>query len=340
LIERRLRGAIAGCGFFAQYQIEAWRRIPEVDLCAACDPMLERAQAAAARAYTRIEELLEHERIDFLDIATRPELHKPLLRLACERGISVICQKPIAPTWAEAVEMVEIAEAAKVPFMVHENWRWQPWYREVNRRIEAGDFGAPLTYSFRIRRNDGGGATPYTAQPYFAQMQRLLIHETLVHPIDTAKFLFGEIASIHAGARRRNPIIAGEDQAILVLTHRDGLPGVIDGHRFLDLSPGSPPLGDARFEGESGVLEVATTGDVLLNGAVVCPNTTLEGYRGDSVYRTQRHFIDCLRNGRPFETSGRGYLTTFAVVEAAYRSIEEHRTVPISEFLPAAEAVK
>jgi predicted dehydrogenase len=213
--------------------------------------------------------------------------------------------------------------------MVHENWRWQPWYREVARRSGAGVIGTPVTYCFRIRRDDGGGDHPYTAQPYFAQMPRLLIHETLVHPIDTARFLFGEIASIHAHARRRNPVIAGEDQALLLLAHRDGLPGVIDGHRFLDLAPNSPPLGDARFEGESGVLEVSATGDVLLNGAVVWFNREKKGYRGDSVYQTQRHFIDCLRGGLPFETSGRDYLATFAAVEAAYRSIEERRTVDV-----------
>jgi predicted dehydrogenase len=331
-----LRGAIAGCGFFAQFQIDAWRRMEGVELAAACDPQLGRAEAAAPRAYTLLEEMLDREKPDFLDIATRPDSHLPLLRTACEHGVSVICQKPIAPTWSDAVEMVEIAEAAEVPFMVHENWRWQPWFREVDRRIEAGDIGVPVTYAFRVRRNDGGGAKPYPAQPYFSQMPRLLVHETLVHQLDTARFLFGEIRSVYAQARRRNPVIAGEDQAMLIVTHEDGLPGTIDGHRYLDLAADSPPLGDATFEGEAGVLHVSAAGDVLLNGRLLRENTDARGYRGDSVFATQRHFIDCLRSGKPFETSGREYLKTFAAVEAAYRSIERGAWVALREFVPQA----
>jgi predicted dehydrogenase len=216
---------------------------------------------------------------------------------------------------------------------VHENWRWQPWFREVRRRIEGGDIGAPVTYYFRTRRNDGAGPSPYPAQPYFSAMPRLLIHETLVHHIDTARFLFGDIASVAAQRRRRNPLIAGEDQALLIVTHQDGLPGLIDGHRFLDLAADSPPLGEATFEGERGVLSVAPAGDVLVDGAVVWPNTVRQGYRGDSVHATQRHFVDCLRAGRPFESAGREYLKTFAAVEAAYRSIAEFRTVGLAELI-------
>jgi predicted dehydrogenase len=307
--------------------------MPDVDIVGACDVYFDRAERAAPRAYTSLIELLERERPDFLDIATRPAAHLPLVRLACERGVAVICQKPIAPTWAEAVEMVEIAERAEVPFMVHENWRWQPWYREVDRRIEAGDIGVPVTYCFRTRRNDGGGVSPYASQSYFSQMPRLLIYETLVHHLDTARFLFGSIDTVIAQTRRRNPGIAGEDQAIMIVTHSDGLLGTIDGHRFLDLAPDSPPLGDATFEGEHGLLTVTAHGDVLLNGDPVWRNHLNDGYRGDSVFATQRHFIDCLRSGRPFETGGREYLRTFAAVEAAYRSVAESRPVRPSEFL-------
>jgi predicted dehydrogenase len=334
LSQPKLRAAIAGCGFFAQFQIEAWRRLEGVELAAACDPVIERARAAAPGAYSSAEEMLDRERPDFLDIATRPDTHLPLVRLACERGVPVICQKPMAPSWRDAVEMVEMAEAAETPLMIHENWRWQPWFREADRIIEAGEIGVPLTYTFRVRRNDGGGGRPYPAQPYFKDMPRLLIYETLVHQLDTARFLFGDIQCVYARARRRNAIIAGEDQALLTVTHDDALPGLVDGHRFGDLLTDSPVLGDATFEGESGSLYVSPSGDVLLNGSLLWRTAAAQGYRGDSVYATQRHFVDCLRGGRPFETSGREYLRTFAAVEAAYRSLEQNRPVALSEYLP------
>ncbi len=329
-----LRGGIAGCGFFAQFQIDAWKRMPDVELVAACDPDVARAQAAAARAYTSLEEMLDRERLDFVDIATRPETHLALVRQAAARGIPAICQKPMAPSWAEAVTMVDAAEQAGIPFMIHENWRWQPWYRQAARRIGAGDIGAPVTYCFRMKKKDGLGRDAYPAQPYFRDMPRLLIYETLVHPIDTARLIHGEIKEIYAQARRVNPLIRGEDQVYLILTHASGMTGCIDGHRFTDLAPDSPPLGDATFEGEEGVLHVTATGDVEVNGKVAWKNTVTDGYRGDSVLATQRHFADCLRSGAPMESGGREYLKTVACVEAAYISLERGARVRVDEVLP------
>jgi predicted dehydrogenase len=323
-----LRCGIIGCGFFAQFHIEGWRRMPDVELAAAVDPDLERARKAAPRAYSTAEEMLDAERLDFVDIATRPDSHAALVRLAASRKIPVICQKPMAPNWADAVSMVEAAEAAGIPFMIHENWRWQPWYRALKNLIDRGEIGQPIDYWFRTRRNDGRGPAPYSLQPYFAGMPRLLIYETLVHHIDTARFLFGDLEAIYAQTRRRNPVIAGEDQVLLMLTHAD-ISGVIDGHRFLDPDPDGPVMGQATVEGESGVLRLLGTGDIFRGSEKIWTNDVQEGYRGDSVRATQRHFVDCLRSGVPFESGGREYLKTFRAVEAAYESVAERRAVPL-----------
>ncbi len=303
--------------------------MPEVEIVAACDLNPERARDAAPRTYSSSEQMLERERLDFVDIATRPESHLELLRLTAARKLPTICQKPMAPNWADAVAMVEAAEAAAIPFMIHENWRWQPWYRVVKRLIEQGDIGQPLGYSFRTRRRDGVGRDPYPHQRYFRQMQRFLIDEMLVHLIDTARFLFGDVTAVYAQARQINPVIVGEDQALLLLTHAGELPGTIDGHRFLDTNPEGPVLGDAWFEGDAGSLTVAPTGSVYRASQPVWENDVTQGYRGDSVRATQQHFITCLRSGMPFETNGREYLKTYAVVEAAYYSNAERRAVSL-----------
>jgi predicted dehydrogenase len=329
-----LRGALVGCGFFGRIQAEAWKRIPEVELVAACDRQLSRAQALAPRAYGSAEELLERESLDFVDIATGPESHLELVRLAAQRGVDVICQKPMAPDWSQAVAMVETAAAAGIRLIIHENWRWQPWYREAHDRIRQGLIGRPLTYWFRVRRGDGAGPEPYPQQPYFRNMSRFLVFETLVHPLDTARMLFGDIAAVSALTRRVNPVIAGEDHAALLVRHEDALFGIVDGHRFLNLASDSPPMGEAFFEGDGGWLHVTAEGHLLHNGRVVWENRITRGYRGDSVWAAQRHFVECLRNGAPAESEGREYLKTFAAVEAAYRSAAEGRLVSVKEILP------
>src|SRR3982750_1486506 len=103
-----LRGAIVGCGYFSQFHIEAWRRMSDVELVAGCDTDIARAQAGAPAAYSDARTMLESEQLDFLDIATQPDAHVPLLRLAINHRIPVVIQKPLAPTWSDALEAVRL----------------------------------------------------------------------------------------------------------------------------------------------------------------------------------------------------------------------------------------
>lgn len=322
-----LRGALIGCGFFGRIQLEAWRRMHDVDIAAACDPEPGRAAQCAPRAYTSVEAMLDAERLDFLDIATRPDTHLDLVRRAVERRIPAICQKPMASSLGEAIEMEALVRAASARVMIHENWRWQPWYRLAKSMLQSGEIGQPLAYTFRIRQRDGLGPTPYPNQPYFREMPRLLIFETLIHPIDTARFLFGPIAAVFAQIRRANPVIRGEDRAVVILTHAARLDGIVDGHRFADPDPPGPAMGDAIFEGDAGVIRIAANGDVFHNGALRKSHDTSSGYKGDSVLATERHFIDRLRDGAEFETSVSDYFHSFAAIEAAYESAAAGRVI-------------
>jgi D-apiose dehydrogenase len=329
--DRPLRGALIGCGFFGRIQAEAWSRMPEAEIVAACDADLDRARGVSASAWQNAEQLLDSMALDFIDIATRPDAHLELIKLATDRRIPVICQKPLANSVDDARAIVRLAEETGVPVMVHENWRWQPWYREANRLIREGAIGAPLGYRFRLRQRDGAGENAYPNQPYFRQMPRLLIHETLVHPIDTARFFFGNVKSIYARIRRINPVIAGEDRALLTLVHESDLDGLIDGHRFLDPEPPGPAMGETVIEAESAVLRINAPGEITIGGNVVYPApVNLPGYKGDSVRAVQKHFIECLRNGTPMEPSVANYWNTFATVEAAYRSVDSGCAVAVA----------
>ncbi len=101
-------------------------------------------------------------------------------------------------------------------------------------------------------------------QAYFRQLQRFLIDEVLVHHIDTARFLFGDIASIHAEGARRNPHIAGEDHVILTLRHVNSAMGWVDGHSFLNHDDSGPTLDEATFEGDAGSIRYQQSGRNLV----------------------------------------------------------------------------
>ena len=177
------------------------------------------------------------------------------------------------------------------------------------------------------------GDEPYPKQAYFRQLQRFMIDEVLVHHIDTARFLFGDIVSVYAEGARRNPHIAGEDHVILTLRHADSAMGWVEGHSFMKHDDTRSTLDEATFEGDAGSIRINRLGEIWSGDERIWRDSGV-GYRGDSVYATQLHFIDCLQSGRPFETGARDYLEkTFAVVEAAYSSMASHRAVEIAEIL-------
>lgn len=352
-----MRGVLIGAGYFAQFQAEAWKRMephtnrPDeatprsaagkspLHIAAVADSAPGKARSFAdkfgiPRAYESTEEALDHERPDFVDMATRPESHLELSRTAAQRGIHVICQKPMAPTWEECVAMCEACDKGGVRLLMHENWRWQPWYREAKRFLDSGRLGRPVQIAFTWRTGDGRGPEPYPTQPYFRHMPRLLVYETLVHLLDTFRFLFGEIASVYCQNRRLNPTIVGEDQSLILATFADGRLGMIDANRMTGPVPAPIAMGELIVECTDGRLRVAPDGAVFATRAGAVEerlpfNPPETGYKGDSVLATQTHLLECLQTGRKSESDGRDYLKTVALVEACYRSNQTGQVVPL-----------
>src|SRR5215207_9439906 len=102
----KLRGVGVGAGYFSQFHYEAWARLPGAEIVAVCDPDGARA-AAACLAHVIPRHYADHHRMfatecpDFVDVIAPPATHAEIMQAAAERGIHVICQKPLAPTFAE-----------------------------------------------------------------------------------------------------------------------------------------------------------------------------------------------------------------------------------------------
>lgn len=338
-MSRKSQGILVGAGYFAQFQAEAWSRIPEAEIVAVVDSDTAKAHAFAkqfqiAKTYASLEEALHTERPDFVDIATRPDSHLPLTQLAASHKVHVICQKPMAPTWDECLAMIEVCESAGLRLLIHENWRWQPWYREAKRILESGELGTVFQISAQWRTGDGRGPKPYPNQPYFAQMPLLLVYETLVHVLDTFRFLGGELSSIYCQNRRVNPLLAGEDVSLIACKFQSGVPGLIDGNRISGPVPAPVAMNTLTIEGDQGFLRTTADGRTWLTRygqpeVEHLYDTPTAGYKGDSVRATQQHLLDCLRSGRASESDGRDYLQTVAAVFACYESARTGEVVSL-----------
>jgi predicted dehydrogenase len=323
------RGVLVGCGYFARIHMEAWNRLRDsASIEACCD--IEQSKALAfgqehgiERVYDDLRQMLEQEKPDFIDVVTRPDTHFEACAAAADLGIAVLCQKPLAPTLEAAVELVEYCEQRQVRLMANENWRWQAWYRELRKLLDSGIIGKPFYFALRHRIADGIGPAPYARQPYFVTMPRLLLIETMIHFIDTARFLVGELQLRDALLRRVNPHVAGEDVVLLTFEGEHGLTGMIDGNRLSAAEQEGPVMADMRIEGVDGVLSLHGDGRIWIRPVEGPPREHVytlpaQGYRGDSVYNTLRHFLASLSTGAPFETSGRDYLVTTKLIFDAY----------------------
>lgn len=341
---KKIRGICIGAGYFSRFQYEAWTRIPEIEVLAACNRDVEKAREAAeaygiprAAAWDELAALLDELRPDFVDVITPPETHLEVVRLAAERGIHVICQKPLAPTLEESRQIVNIARGAGIRFLVHENWRWQPWYREIKRQLDAGALGELFSISVRMRMGDGWQPDAYLArQPFFRTYPRLLVYETAVHFLDTFRFLGGEIASIYSQLRKRNPDIAGEDAGIITATFASGATALLDASRYneSDAADARYTFGTVRVDGSEGHIELDLDGGLTFKPLGQRPRAidyehTRQGFAGDCVYALQRRFTDCMLRDLPFESTGEDYLKTVALVEACYESNAAGQVVKI-----------
>ena len=374
-----MRGAVIGCGYFARFHLDAWRRLP-VELVGVCDQDRAKAEAAlipspaqrgregpASRSdvggwgpdrietstapsptlprfagkgavFTDAATMLDAVRPDFADIVTPPGTHLDLVRLCAGRGIPTICQKPLAPDWPTAVEIVETAERADIPLVVHENFRFMPWFAEAARLIEAGAVGEPLDISFRLRSGDGQGSDAYLSrQPYFRTMPRFLVHETIIHLIDVFRMVFGEVAGVFARFRTLNPVITGEDAATILFAFANPRrQGIVDGNRLIDHPSGDPRMtnGVLLVEGTGGQLRLDGHGRLFLRPhrgeerehAYAWSNA---GYGGDCVFRQCAAALAHIAHGEDVPNTGRAWLRNMEIEEAIYRSAAEGRFVTV-----------
>lgn len=341
----KIKIACIGAGYFAQFHVEAWMRIPEVEVIAICDKDKEKAKALAekfgiAKTYDSPSQLLEKETIDVVDIITPPDTHLALINQIAESGKHIICQKPLAPTLEEAQAIVAITNKAGIRFMVHENFRFQPWYRQMKQLLTAGAIGDKLhTLNLKMRMGDGWGERAYLdRQPYFQTMKRLLIYETGIHYIDVFRFLAGEIDSVYARLRKLNPLIAGEDCGLILFDFQNGGQGILDGNRYNEpnFENARYTFGTTTIEGNQGTIRLYPSGKITVQPLGKAEYATEyvhhdRNFAGDCVYFTQQHFIEHLLQDKPFETNGPDYLINLQVQEAVYESSAKRQEIRMKQ---------
>jgi len=340
-VSRIYRGAVIGAGFFAQNHLHGWGDVEGVEIVAVCDLDRAKAERAATQfgipsVYTDAEALFAAEQLHFIDIPTTMETHEQLVALSVKHRVPTIVQKPLAPDYAACRRIVANAEAAGVTLMVHEDFRFQPLFREIHDLIRSGEIGRP-TFARLSWRNS---VDVYSNQPYLIHVKRFMLMDVGVHIVDLAYFLLGRATSLFADTQQIKQGIAGEDAATLLLRHENGATSVVDISYASRRDPDPFPQTLGEIEGETGSILIEPGERLRVHGRSGTRTIevkddgrawTSKPWRQiqDSVVHTQAHFIDSLRCGVEPETSGRRSLHTYALIEAAYLSAETGRRIAI-----------
>lgn len=124
-----LKVAVVGVGGISGAHIPVWEEMEDAELIALCDIRPEQMEKYEnIKHYTDFEEMLNNEEIDILDICLPTFLHADYAVKAMERGINVICEKPISLNEEDIDRVYSTAEKYNVKFMVAQVLRFWPEY--------------------------------------------------------------------------------------------------------------------------------------------------------------------------------------------------------------------
>lgn len=145
-----LKVALVGVGGISGAHIPAWKKREDAELVAICDIRPEQMEKyPEKRHYTDFDEMLEKEEIDILDICLPTYLHADFSVKAMEKGINVICEKPISLKKEDVKRVYECAEKNNVKFMIAQVLRFWPEYEIVKDIYDKGTYGKLLSGSMR-----------------------------------------------------------------------------------------------------------------------------------------------------------------------------------------------
>lgn len=146
---KKVRVGIVGCGGIANGKhLPSLSKIDNVELVAFCDIIVSKADNAAqkygtvdAKVYVDYIELLKDQSIDVVHVLTPNISHAEISIAAMEAGKHVLCEKPMAKTSAEAMEMVEVSKRTGKKLTIGYDNRFRPDSQHLHKITSRGDLG-------------------------------------------------------------------------------------------------------------------------------------------------------------------------------------------------------
>jgi myo-inositol 2-dehydrogenase / D-chiro-inositol 1-dehydrogenase len=341
----RVKVGVIGSGFIANLHLEAFQRVPNVEVVAIASPNVDRGQALAAeygipRHLNDYRDLLNIDDVNMVTLGVPNDLHAPVTIAAAGAGKHVVCEKPLCLNLEEADAMIEACRRAGVKLMYAEELCFAPKYVRAKKLVDEGALG----HVFLVKQSEEHYG-PHS--PWFWDVNRSgggVLLDMGCHSIAYCRWILGNqpIKSVSAtmGTYVHGDKTKGEDHAVCVLTFEDGSIGLCEN------SWAKTGGVDDRVEiyGSKG----NTRADLLRGSSLTTHSDIGYGYAVEKATSTQgwtftmyeenwnygfpqemQHFTDCVaRDEQPMMTGEDGRVVLEAIY-AAYQSAGTNQVVSL-----------
>ena len=365
-MSNQIRIGVVGTSWWtdAMY-MPALTRHPNANVCAIVGRNLDHARKFAEQwnvnAYASLEDLLSNEPVDAVIIASSNKYHYPMAMTAIEHGLHVLCEKPLAMNYTEAIRMAGAAEKASVKTMVPFTYRFMPTARYLKELIQQGYIGKP--YHLNMRYYTGYARDgKYMWRFDLGESGAGVVGDLGTHWLYLADWFYGEIKVIsamlgyHVSRDPRPdgiPYELADDSAVIMLEFENGARGVL---HLTSVAYEETPFGQTHhmeFHGSGGTLYSFTDWEKTqsVSGArdgegpihdLPIPDHIWGTARRDIVPDTYkdifrehdfmaRGFVSAIANDTSVEPSFRDGARIQRYLEAALLSAQEGRRVEVNE---------
>ena len=316
--------AIIGCGGIAEAYAKALQRMPNARLAAVVDPDV----SARARIAGDDDSITQHSNIESLPdvdaalVLAPPNVHESLSCALLQRGIHVLCEKPLAPTVASAKRMLQCAETAGRRLMMGSKFRYTADVTKARALLDekvCGDIviyenvfcsHVDMTQRWNSKAEISGGG---------------VLIDNGCHSVDLARYLLGPLAKVQAQFGTRVQALEVEDTARMLFQSQSGALGSID----LSWSIQKETDAYVRLHGTEGTLEIGwrrsrwktSDGEWQEFG---------NGYDKIAAFQAQlENFVACISDDTAAVIVATDALASVVVIDCAYQSAQEERWVTI-----------
>ncbi len=317
-----LQIGMIGTGGMANAHAEKFKIFKDVKITACCDVDPERGRNYSEkwmipRVYTDYRELLAKEELDGVAVVTPDIYHAPISMAAINKGLAVLCEKPMATTLDEARQMVRLARRKKVINMVNFSYRHSAAVQAAAQKVRNGEIGnlchveASYLQSWIVSRIWGDWRKQRWTIWRMSKANRNLgcLGDIGCHIYDMTAFICGDFSEIFCRLKNFKKDVPGQklqgfrldanDSFASAVAFKSGATGIIHGSRY---AGGYGNTLSIRIFGTKGSLEINLDQSAdqyrLIQGNKALDTKTWTLVKGKPTPNNHQRFIRAIKSGR------------------------------------------